>query len=71
MTWKMKKRDIRESSSPVYFGMPSNLARRRKMMGSSIIRTASNTGGRMPAMMPTTTPGRWQIHASQEYCVHR
>ena len=72
MTWKIKKRIIREGSKPVCFGMPSDLTRRGKTMGSNVIKTASNTGGRMPAMMPTTTLERWRIHVvSQENCEQR
>jgi hypothetical protein len=48
MTWNMKKRDIKLSSTPVLFGMPWNLARSRRMMGRSIMSTASSTGGRIP-----------------------
>ena len=72
MTRKIKKCIIRQSSKPVHFRIPSDLARRSKKMGSNIIKTASNTGGRMPAIIPTTTLGRWQIHVvSQENCEQR
>lgn len=69
MTWKIKKRVIKESSKPVYLGIPSNLASRRSTIGRSNIRTASNTGGRIPAIMPITTSGRSDSHASQETVV--
>lgn len=47
-TWKMKNRVIRDNSNPVYWGIPSKRARRRRMIGSSIVNTASNTGGKIP-----------------------
>jgi hypothetical protein len=40
-------------------------------MGRSIINTASNTGGRIPEIIPTTTSGRSQIHARKESVVQR
>ena len=39
-------------------------------MGRSIIRIASNNGGRIPEIIPTTTPGRSHIHASQLAVLH-
>jgi hypothetical protein len=48
MTWNMKKRVIKLNSRPVFFGMPWNLPRSRKMIGRSIVRTTSRTGGRIP-----------------------
>ena len=65
MTWKMKKRVINDSSMPEYFGIPSNRARRRRINTVTNINSASSTGGRIPAMMPTTIFGRVHIHASQ------
>lgn len=75
----MKNRLIKDSSTPVFLGMPSNLAKRRSTIGSSIIRTASKTGGKIPykslsmvfpssndiltEMIPTTSFGNLQIHA--------
>jgi hypothetical protein len=48
MTWNRKKRDIKLSSTPVFFGMPWNLAKSRRTMGRSMVSTASSTGGRIP-----------------------
>ena len=39
-------------------------------MGRSIVRTASNTVGRKPSIMPRTVPGIEQSHASQLYVLH-
>jgi hypothetical protein len=47
-TRKQKYLVIKDSSKPVYFGMPSNLARSLKTIGRSAMRTASKTGGRIP-----------------------
>lgn len=67
MTSNMKNRVIKLSSTPVRFGMPSNLANKRRMMGRSINSTASNTEGRIPWMIPITTFGKLPNHASQWY----
>lgn len=48
LTWKMKYRVIRLNSSPEYLGTPSKRASRRSTTGSSAIRIASATGGRIP-----------------------
>lgn len=48
MTWNMKYLVIKLSSTPLRLGIPSNLASKRKNIGSSIIKTASNTGGKIP-----------------------
>jgi len=51
--------------------MPSNLARRRRTIGSSIIRIARPTGGKTPEIMPTMTWGRSHIQARNLYSVQR
>ena len=48
MTKKTKYLVIKLNSKPVYFGMPSNLAKSLKIIGRSIIRTARSTGGSIP-----------------------
>lgn len=48
ITWKMKNLLIKDSSKPVFFGIPSKRASRRRMIGKSIMRTARRTGGRIP-----------------------
>ena len=40
------------------------------MIGRSIMRTASRTGGRIPERIPTTTLGRVQSQASQCTVLH-
>ena len=70
MIWKMKYRVIKLSLMLVRCGMPSKRARRRRKIGSSIMSTASSAGGRIPEMMPTTTGGSLQSHASQLYGAH-
>jgi len=47
-TKKEKYLVIKESSKPVYLGIPSNLARSLRMIGRRAIRTASRNGGRIP-----------------------
>lgn len=97
MTRKIKYLVIRDSSTPVFLGIPSNLAKtdtsikshevvsikrktatkkilkheRLRMIGKSMKRTASNTVGRTPEMIPTTTEGNLQIQANQETLIHR
>jgi hypothetical protein len=66
----MKNLVINESSNPDLFGIPSNLASRRRTIGRSIMRTASRTGGKIPEMIPTTTLGSVQIQASQDTVEH-
>ena len=63
----------------LFSGMPSNLAKRRKTIGSSMKSTASAAGGRTPwttevsfeddcrhALMPLTGAGSLQSQASHE-----
>lgn len=64
-TSKMKNRVIKLSSTPVLFGIPSNLASMRRTMGRSINSTASKTDGKIPWMIPMTVFGRLSNHASQ------
>jgi hypothetical protein len=47
-TWKIKNRVINDSSNPVYCGIPSKRAKRRSMIGSNIMSTANNRGGKIP-----------------------
>lgn len=70
MISKMKKRLIRLSSTAVRVVMPSNRAKSRRTIGSSDMRTASNTGDRIPEIIPMTESGNLQIQASQLYVVH-
>ena len=50
--------------------MPSNRAKSRRTTGRSDISTASSTGDKIPEMMPMTSLGSVQIHASQWYVEH-
>ena len=60
-TWKMKNRVINDSSNPVYWGIPSKRAKRRRKIGSNIISTANNTGGKMPYTKKTSKNHPLQI----------
>jgi hypothetical protein len=51
MNKKMKYRVIKLNSKPVYFGIPSNLARSLRIIGRSIMRSARRTGGRIPCKL--------------------
>jgi hypothetical protein len=48
MIRKMKKRSIKESSTPVRCGMPWNLAKSRRIMGNRMNSTARRTEGNTP-----------------------
>ena len=66
MTWNRKYRVIKLSSMAVRVGVPSNRLNNRKTIGSINMSTASSAGGKIPEMIPTTTPGSLHIHASQD-----
>ena len=48
ITWNIKYLPIKLLSTAVFRVIPSNLASNRNTIGSNIINTASNTGGKIP-----------------------